>query len=92
MKLIYDPNLTYIVIYAPAFPHLVGEECSVTTHSVEYGDGQIGQETDIPDPKYPGKFLYASKGNLRPKDVPPGEKMIHEIIEGKINVMNEENV
>ena len=84
MKLIYDPNLVYIVVSAPAYPQYVGQETRVTTKTYLCKFG-LAQETDLICPVR-GENIYFKAGRLRPKNPPSGEQKINEILAGKLHV------
>ena len=85
MKLIYDPNLIYIVVSSTNYPQYVGKETRVTTKTYLYNGSNLGQETDLVCPKR-GENIYFLAGCLRPKNPPSGEQKINEILAGKLHV------
>lgn len=81
MKLLYDPNLVYVVVNSDGmFKSLIGTECRVTATTVTYNDGKLGQETDI---VLHGLTMFALAGALRPKNPPSGERLINEMFDVK---------
>lgn len=98
MKNFYEVGKVYIwQNRTGGFAFLNGQETTIIAEAIE-GTDQNGRkalrhETDTPNTIFPTnhKHFFACKGSLRPKNPPSGEKTIHEIISGKLNInINEE--
>lgn len=86
MKDFYEVGRIYIWQNAVGiWEHLNGKETTVTGH-LEMHDNcfnrqgkYMGQRTDTPSFQVAGNFIIAEPGDLRPKDLPPGEKSITDL-------------
>lgn len=85
MKNFYDVGRLYIVVYTETGKY-VGEELTVISDAyLDSVGNEYVQDVDIINPRT-GKPFNVYKGMLRPKNPPPGEQLINEIIAGKLHV------